>query len=165
MAQISTAPDLISQAAVRLRKALTAGTAMIVLLLVLERLGYAGAYGTNGLDLREAGVQLALSFPAIIYIVALWQLRQAAAEVGRGNLLGGVVVRAIKRVGGLLAGGAAVSLLGTPLFSRLAGEPVQRLINADVTTLVLAGIGIGLVFLASLIDHASAAAGELEEFF
>lgn len=145
-----------------LRSVFTAGIVVISALLLLERLGYAGAYRAPGLQPREAANQLLLSVPAIIYILALWQLRQAAAEVARGDMFGRVVVTALRRVGALLALGAAATLFVSPLLARLAGEPMTRLINADVATLVIAAIGLGLTFFASLLERA---AGELEEFF
>jgi hypothetical protein len=63
-----------------------------------------------------------------------------------------------------LIGGAALTLAMPPLH-RLLGQAYARLIDFDVATLVIGGIGLGLVFLARLIDRARLVEAELEEIF
>jgi hypothetical protein len=133
--------------------------------LIAERLGYAGAYRPGQFNLREFAVQLALSLPAFMNLAALWFLRSAVASAAAGEPFGRLVVSAFRRVGALLAASALTALLIAPLLARLAGEQMPRLIDADISTLVLGTLGLGLLFVGTLIDRAGAAQRELEEFF
>jgi len=151
--------------AARLRRILTFATAFLALILLAERLGYAGTYSTAGMDAHTLLVQLTLSIPAILNLAALWSLRTAVAATARGEVFGMVVVAAFRRVGALLAASSFAVMLVMPLLARLMGQTVQRLIDADISTLVLGTLGLGLLFVGSLIDRAAAAQRELEEFF
>jgi hypothetical protein len=151
--------------AARLRRILTFSTVFLALVLVAERLGYAGAYSAAGMDAHNLLVQLTLSLPAILNLAALWSLRTAVAATARGEVFGSVVVTAFRRVGSLLAASSFAVMLVMPLLARLMGQTVQRLIDADISTLVLGTLGLGLLFVGSLIDRAGAAQRELEEFF
>jgi hypothetical protein len=160
--------DLV-RAAARLRRLLTLFVLFLFLVLIAERAGYAGAYraadrGPAGL-LGGIAVQAILAAPAILYLAGLWQLRRAAAAVAAGGPFHRSVVRAIRRVGAWLVAGAAVSLAAMPLLHRLLGQPYPRLIDFDIATLILGGIGFGLVFLARLVDRAGAVQAELDEIF
>lgn len=152
------------RSATRLRRFLTFATCFLAIVLIAERLGYSGAYGP-GLDPRKLAAQLALSLPAIINLAALWFLRTAVAAAANGEPFGRVVVSAFRRVGALLAAGAFTAILVVPILARLIGEPVERLIDADISTLVLGTLGLGLLFVGTLIDRAGTTQRELEEFF
>lgn len=153
--------------AARLRALLTALFAGVAVLLVTERLGYAGLYrGASGAEVAGAlPRQLLYAAPAILLLGALWQLRQAVASVAEGALFGGVLVGALKRVGALLIAGGLTTMLAMPAAHRLLGDPYPRLIEFDVATLILAAIGAALIFLARLFERAGAAQRELDEFF
>lgn len=157
----------LARAAARLRVILSGLVLFLALALLAERLGYAGAYrGTQPYrDLLAAlPRQCVFAAPAAAYLAALWQLRQVTAMVARGAAFGVAIVRALRRVGLWLIGGAALSL-AMPLLHRLLGEVYQRLIDFDVATLTIGGIGLGLVFLARLVDRAGAVQSELDEIF
>lgn len=160
--------DLV-RTATRLRRLLTLFVLFLGLVLVAERAGYAGAYRPTdqGLAalLRALAEQAVLAGPAILYLAGLWQLRQAAAAVAAGGPFHESVVHAIRRVGACLMAGTAISLVVMPLLHRLFGQPYPRLIEFDIVTLIVGGIGLGLAFLARLVDRAGAVQAELDEIF
>ena len=153
----------------RLRRFVTTLVAFAAALLLLERLGYAGAYRSDGPALPAllpASLrQLVFAAPAILYLVGLWQLRQSFAAIAGGALFGRSVVIALKRLGALLVAGAVVTIFVMPWLHRLLGDEYPRSIDFDVATLILAAIGIALVFFASLVERASAIQAELDEMF
>lgn len=149
----------------RLRAVLTLAFWIVALLLLAERLGYAGVYRGAGADPGRIGIQIALSLPALLYLAALWMLRSAIAQAARGDLFGRAVVSGLKAAGVLLISGSLAALFITPLVSRLVGEPVERLINADVATLIIAAIGLGQIFIGALMGRAAEAERELADFF
>jgi hypothetical protein len=153
----------LTASATRLRGILTALVAFLVAALVAERLGYAGLY--RGIA-TPAGLarQMLFASPAAAYLIALWQLRHVAAAVAEGAAFGSAAVRGLRRVGLSLIAGAILAL-AMPALHRLLGQDYVRLIDFDVATLVIAGIGLGLVFLARLLDRAGAVQAELDEIF
>jgi hypothetical protein len=157
----------LTASATRLRRLLTAFVAATAVLLVLERLGYAGAYRGGSLSgvAARAGEQFVYALPGFLYLLALWQLRQAVAAVAEGALFGPAVVAAVKRVGALIIAGAAASILLMPALHRLFGDAYPRLIDYDVATLILAAIGAALTFIARLIERAAAVQSELDQIF
>ena len=158
------ARDDLSAAARRTELLLTAMVAVVGLLLVSERAGYAGLYEGGG-SATALALQLLFALPAILYLTGLWQLRVAARQVARGETFGAAVARALRRVGALLLAGAFATLVVMPFVYRLAGAPHPRLIDFDVTTLIVAAIGAALGFFARLIDRAAALRRELDEIF
>jgi hypothetical protein len=151
--------------AARMRLALLMAAAFLLLILVLERMSYAGAFSGTGTTPAAVAAQLTLSAPSLINLLALWQLADAAGRVARGDMFGGLIVRAFRRVGTLLAISSAVSILLMPALARSMGHAVARLIDADVSTLILGALGIALIFIGSLVERAGQAHRELEEFF
>lgn len=160
-----SATDPIRVSAARLRALLTAATLALVVILISERLGYAGAYAPGGLDAAQLPKQFLLSLPALMNLAALWCLRGAVAAAADGEPFGRVVVSAFRRVGALLAASAATALLIVPALARLLGPAPERLIEADISTLVLGAIGLAMMFVGKLIARAGAAQRELEAFF
>lgn len=162
-------PGELAAGAVRLRRLLTALVIFLIAVLVAERAGYAGLFhsrdAADGSLPQALLVQVTLATPAFLYLGALWALRQAAAAVGAGAAFGDAVVRSLRKVGYCLIGGAALALLGMPLVYWLTGEERTRLIDHDVATLIVAGIGLGLVFLARLVGRAAAVEAELDQIF
>ena len=157
--------DPIRRSAARLRLLLTIASLALLLILVLERLGYAGAYRRGGLDLLQLPAQLVLSLPALMDLGALWCLRGAAASAADGHPFGRVTSTAFRRVGALLTASALTGLFLVPVLAPLFDGQPERLIDADISTVVLGVIGIGMIFVGSLIDRAGAAERELEAFF
>lgn len=151
--------------AARLRTSLTAATLILLAILVAERLGYAGAFRREGLDTGRLPAQLALSLPALLNLAALWCLRGAVGAAAEGEPFGRMVVIAFRRVGALLAASALTALLIVPQLARLFGSPLMRLIDADISTLVLGMIGLGMMFVGKLIARAGATERELKAFF
>ena len=151
--------------AARMRLALLAAAAALLLILLLERLSYAGAFSGAEVAPAVIAAQLTLSAPSLINLLALWQLGDAAGRVARGDLFGALIVRAFRRVGTLLALSSAVSILLMPILASNMGYPIERLIDADVSTLILGALGIALTFIGSLVERAGQAHRELEEFF
>lgn len=158
-------PDPLRRQASLLAFALTVTTVSLLSILVLERLAYAGAFRSSSVTARVVAAQLALSAPSLINLAAVWQLRRAVNEIARGELFGLTVVRAFKRVGLLLAVGAACSILLMPAFARALGYATQRLIDADLSTLILGALGLALMFVGGLVERAASTKRELEEFF
>jgi Protein of unknown function (DUF2975) len=157
--------DPVRRSAVTLRRLLTATTIVLLTILVLERLGYAGAYRRGGFDAAQLPAQLLLSLPALMNLAALWCLRGAVAAAAGGEPFGRMAAAAFRRVGALLAASAVTALLIVPALARPLGLAPQRLIDADISTLVLGAIGLGMLFVGKLIARAGAAERELEAFF
>jgi hypothetical protein len=160
----ASSDSAVKAAATRLRTLLTCLLIFLAAVLVLERFGYAGAY-LGGVRPAELARQLLFAIPAIVYLLALWQLRDVAGEIGNGALFGAAAARGLRRVGFCLVGGAALTLAMPWLHLLAGGEAYPRLIDFDVATLVIGGIGLGLAFLARLVDRAGAMQSELDEMF
>lgn len=169
MAGSSDASNSLPIAAALLRRQLTAAVAFLGFVLLLERAGYAGAYRTPAPAivplLTAFAVQLLFAAPALLYLAALWQLRAAAAAVAGGAAFQASVVRSIRAVGVCLIAGATTSLLVMPLLHRFFGQPYPRLIDLDISSLILGGLGLGLLFLSRLVERAEVLQAELDEIF
>lgn len=147
------------------RRWLTAILLVAGVILLVERLGYAGAWSAPGLDPGTVPAQLLLSLSSLLYLGALWRLRGAAAQVERGNAFGREAVAAMRSVGLLLVAGALTSLIVPLLLSRLGDQPPLRLIDADIASLAIAAVGIGQFLIGGLLGRAAAAERELADFF
>jgi hypothetical protein len=161
----STDPLLLS--ATRMRQFMTGLILFLAIVLAAERAGYAGLWsGAPSAETPSALlIQLLLAAPALIYLAALWQLRRAVAAVAVGAPFDAVVARALRLVGLLLMVGALAGLFVMPSAHRLLGQPYPRLLDLDLASLIIAGIGLGLAFLASLVERAGAVQRELDEIF
>lgn len=155
--------------AARLRRILTGLVVFLALVLAAERAGYAGLFGSRGTAQGSLPaallLQVVLAIPAVLYLGALWALRQAAAAVASGGAFGEAVVRPLRRVGYCLIAGSALALLVMPWLNRLLVPGHPRLIDYDVATLIIAGIGLGLIFLSRLVRQAGAIQAELDQMF
>lgn len=165
MSSISTRPDPFRRSAMRLRMLVSAATLSLALVLIAERLGYAGAYRGQGVRDADIAVQLVLSLPSILNLAALWSLRVAVSGGVEGRPFASAVAAAFRRMGALLAASSAAAILLVPLLARELGARFPRLIDADISTLVLGTIGFAMLFVGLLIDRAAAAERELQEFF
>jgi hypothetical protein len=148
----------------RARTLLTAIFIMGGFALVAERAGYAGAYRGTA-TAQSIGIQLLLAAPTLAYLGALWQFRALANRVARGEGFAVPAALALRRAGLLLGGGAFLSLLAVGPLHRAAGVPYARLIDLDVSTLIIGAIGLALFLVARLIDRARAVQSELDEIF
>ena len=161
--------DPLRLSAIRMRQFMTGLILFLAFVLVAERAGYAGAWGSAAAPdtalARSLLIQLVLAVPALLYLAALWQLRRAVAAVAAGEPFGAAVVRALRRLGLLLMLGALAGLLVLPSAHRLLGQPYPRLLDFDLASLIIAGIGLGLTFLAGLVERARAVQRELDEIF
>lgn len=159
--------DPLRRSAARLRPLLTGLFLFLMLVLFAERAGYAGLWsGAPSADTpRALLVQLVLAAPALVYLAALWQLRRAVAAVADGEPFGAAVARSLRLVGLLLVVGALAGLLIMPSLHRALGLAYPRLLDFDLASLIIAGIGLGLAFLASLVERARAVQHELDEIF
>ena len=169
MAVNSRNPDRLTQFAFRLRRFLTALVLVLATVIIAERATYAGVFGTApalaGSGNAAVAIQILLSTPAMLYLAALWYLRQAAAAAASGGPFGTSVVKSLKRVGFCLVGGSVLALFAVPLIFSLGSEQHIRLIDHDVATLIIAAIGLALVFIGQLIDRAAKVEAELEQMF
>lgn len=157
------------RSAARMRRWLTLMLGVAALLLLTERLGYAGAYRAVPPAFPALASafarQIVFATPAILYLVALWQLRRAAASAARGAPFAPLAAAAVLRVGWLLIGGALTAILLMPPAHRLLGEHYPRLIDYDLANIILAALGLGLIFIARLIRRAATVQGELDQMF
>jgi hypothetical protein len=148
----------------RIRVALTTLSVLALGVLLAERAGYAGLYegkATSG----GIAAQLALAVPSLFYLGALWQLRMVAARTSAGEPFAAAVATGLRRAGVMLVTGAALTLFAVPVLHRMFELAVPRLIEADVSTLIVGAIGIAMFLIARLIDRARAVQGELDAIF
>lgn len=125
--------------------------------LILEHARRAGAGAGNG--------ELLTAIPSLIYLVAVWRLRQAAVEVARGEPFAPRAAAAMRGVGVLLLIGAAIALMLPLIQARLLGQPLARWIDADIATLAIAAVGVGQILVGRLLRRAGKTERELSEFF
>lgn len=137
----------------------------VAVLLLLERLAYAGLFRGAATDAGAIATQFVFAAPGILYLSALWQLRLAVSPVAQGALFATAAVAALRRVGALLVAGALVTIFLMPTLHRLLGDPYPRLIDFDVATLILAAIGAALALVARLLERAGIVERELGEIF
>lgn len=149
-----------SPSARRLRAVLTIVFAVAAVALLAERAGYAGLY-RGELTATASVRQLGLALPSLLDLAALWQLRMLMAHVAGGRPFAVAAAQALQRAGLLLIAGSSAGLL----IACLAGGSAGRLIEADVSTLIIAAIGLALLLVARLFDQARAIKEELDEIF
>jgi hypothetical protein len=145
-------------------------TLLVIGLAVLMLLEFAGAAGLTKpgsaeTKLEQFGLQLLFAAPALLHLCALWSVLSALAAIGRGDLFAPTVAKALSCIGMLLMAGAAVSVFLLPLLHKFAAGSHPRLIELDVTNIVLGGLGLSLVLLAKLFANADAMRRELNEIF
>lgn len=140
----------------RIRGLLTALFWLVLLILVAERASYAGVFQGRATGGAVAG-QILLAVPAGFYLAALWQFRAVAEIAGTDQPFAIEAARRLRWAGRLLVIGAISALL--------AAQMTARLIELDISTLIIAAIGCALALVAGLLDQARAVQDELDEIF
>jgi hypothetical protein len=136
---------------------------LLSLILLLERLGYAGAFD-GSIRLDRALQQLVFSLPSVLYLMALWNFRMAVKAVGDGQAFSAALATMLRRASLLLIGGA-LATLALPLAYAAFQQSYPRLIEFDVATLIIAGIGVAMLAVGHLLERARELQAELDSFF
>jgi hypothetical protein len=143
--------------------------ATLAVLLVLERFGSVALQlvqgGPDPNELRRLELACVVAVPEVLYLLALWWIRQALAEFAEGKLYAPPVTRMLDRVGLMLAAGAFVSVFLVPTASRLLGSGPGYVIAYDVSSLVLGAVGLSLKIIAHVLRRAAEMQAELDEIF
>lgn len=113
---------------------------------------------------RLAGVVFVIYLPMVIYIWAIWMVRQALSSIAGGAMFDQVVPRLLFRVGLALFGGALFNVFGIPIVTGVIGHHTIFL-SFDGAAVTLGVVGATLVLLSQLLSQASAMREELDEFF
>lgn len=138
-----------------------AGVAALVLLALLSLV--AGPPGHAG-GARMQGLLAALRFsPALGYLWALWAVQRAFGEIGAGALFAASVSRALRHIGAGVLVGALLSVFAVTNLTRIIEGGRGSLVYFDLSGIVLGVVGVALVLLARLFDHARALQAELDE--
>ena len=103
--------------------------------------------------------------PELLFVVALWWIRQALADFARGELFGQSVTRMLDRVGVAVALGAAARIFVVPGACRLLGLNPGYWIAFDAASLVVVATGLALKAIAGALRHALTIQSELNEIF
>jgi dipeptide/tripeptide permease len=148
---------------------LAALTAMLWVLLVLERFGATGLrvvqHGADPASVRALAAHAIAAIPDMVYLLALGGVRRALSEFARGELYAPTVARMLDRVGVLLAAGAFIGMFLVPGLQRALGEGPGYWIGFDVSALVLGALGLSLTVIARVFGQAAALKAELDEIF
>ena len=159
----------IQRRSARLRRFVTLLCSGLIVLLVLERFGFALEelirHGVDSRTLGRLGVQTVQALPEALYLLALWWIRQALAAIGRGELYGPAIRRMLDRVGWMLALGALASVFLVPGLCRWLGYDPGFWIAYDVSALVLGAVGLSLKVIADVLRHAASVQAELDGIF
>ena len=152
----------------KLRRFLTWVFASLAVLLLLERFGAITAQALR--DPAAAGfgrfaVQAVLASPEVLYLLALWWVRQALASFAEGNLYTPTIATMIDRVGMTLAAGAFLGVFVVPGALRLLGQGPGYLIAYDIAGVVLGAIGLSFKVIAHVLRRAAELQAELDEMF
>ena len=107
---------------------------------------------------------IAYRLPMAFYLSAIWTMHRAFARFAAGELFDQVLPPSLTRLGLALAGGAATSVLITPICLRLIGGPRHGAFAAfDPPAITVGLVGLLLVVLADLFSRAGAMRRELDE--
>jgi len=149
----------------RLRSVVTVMVFGLGALLALERFSAAAIQAWRGGGWEWLAAQAAAAVPEVVYLLALWWVRQALAAFAAGELFTPAVARTLQRVGLTLAIGALLNSFAVPAVQTMVGRGPGYLIAYDMAGLVLGLVGLSLSMLATLFTHASALQSELDEIF
>ena len=149
----------------RLRSVVTVMVFGLGALLALERFSAAAIQAWRGGGWEWLAAQAAAAVPEVVYLLALWWVRQALAAFAAGELFTPAVARTLHRVGLTLAIGALLNSFAVPAVQTMVGRGPGYLIAYDMAGLVLGLVGLSLSMLATLFTHASALQSELDEIF
>jgi uncharacterized membrane protein (DUF485 family) len=149
----------------RLRSVVTVMVFGLAALLTMERFSAAAISAVRGGGWEWLASQVAAAVPEVVYLLALWWVRQALAAFAAGELFTPAVARTLHRVGLTLAIGALLNTFVVPALQTMVGRGPGYLIAYDIGGLVLGAVGLSLSMVAALFTHASALQSELDEIF
>lgn len=118
------------------------------------------APGVSTGDWRASAVVL---IPAVFYLWALWSIRGVFGALAEGGRLQPALAAGLTRVGQALVLGAASSVLLVTNLLRWIGAIEGGYAHFDVPGIVLGVVGLALLLLARLLEHAAAVQAELDE--
>ncbi|HUR79678.1 MAG TPA: DUF2975 domain-containing protein [Thermoanaerobaculia bacterium] len=159
----------VQQYSARMRRFVTVLWILALALVVLERFSAAtidvfrGGFASAAL--RHLACQAAAALPELLFVVALWWVREALDAFSRGELFASRIARMLERVGIALACGAAARILLVPGACRLLGFNPGHWIAFDAAGMVLGAVGLALKAIAGVLRQASAIQSELDEIF
>lgn len=140
-----------------------------LVLVVLERFSAATirlvGSGFAGEAVRWLACQAVAAIPEALFLLGLWWIRDALADVARGELFAASMTRMLERVGIALAAGAVLRIFAVPGLWRLLGFDQGHLIAFDSAALALGAIGLALQAIAGVVRHVAAVQSELDEIF
>ncbi|MBA3833845.1 MAG: DUF2975 domain-containing protein [Chthoniobacterales bacterium] len=159
----------IQQRSANLRRLVSCLLASLVVLLVLERFGalamQLSKHGIGGEWPRRFASECITAFPEILYLLALWWIREALAAFAAGKLYTPTVTRMLERVGVMLSTGAFIGVFLLPSATGALGFGPGYVIAYDISGLVLGAIGLSLNIIAHVLQRASELQAELDEIF
>ena len=90
-------------------------------------------------------------------------MQRAFGEIGAGALFAASVSRALRHIGAGVLVGALLSVFAVTNLTRMIEGGRGSLMYFDLSGIVLGVVGVALVLLARLFDHARALQAELDE--
>jgi Protein of unknown function (DUF2975) len=159
----------IQKSSAKLRRLITFLLTALAATLVLERFGAVGIQlfrQSGGTDtLSRLAFECITACPEVLYLIALWWIRQALSAFAEGELYAPTVARMLDRVGIMLAAGAFISVFLVPSATRAIGFAPGYMIAFDVSGLVLGAVGLSLKVIAHVLRRAAEMQAELDEIF
>ena len=159
----------VQQYSARMRRFVTVLWIFALILVVLERFSAATIAavrsGFASDALRHLACQAVAALPELLFVVALWWVRDALAAFSRGELFAPPIARMLDRVGVALACGAAARIFLVPSACRLLGFNPGHWIAFDAAGMVLGAVGLALKAIAGVLRQASSIKSELDEIF
>jgi hypothetical protein len=122
-------------------------------------------HGLTGETLRRLGLACVAACPEVVFLLALWWIRQALAAFADGKFYTPTITRMLDRVGTMLAIGSFITVFLIPSASRALGFGPGYLIAYDVSGLVLGAVGLSLKVIAHVLRRASEMEAELDGIF
>jgi hypothetical protein len=137
----------------------------LALVLLLGPLAWLAQIVTHRTDpsARQAFLMADLLAPGLFYLFALWSIRAAFDDLGKGRLFETTVTAALQRVGWSLLAGGLISVFVVTNVARVLTDGRGGYLHFDLPGIVLGVVGAALVLLARLIDQARAIQAELDE--
>jgi hypothetical protein len=157
--------SLIRARSARLRTVVTMLLVVLAALLALERFSAATLQWWRGGGWEWLASQAVAAGPELMYLLALWWVRQALSAFALGELFTPAVARTLNRVGLTLAIGAALNSFVVPGLQTAMGRGPGYLIAYDLGGVVLGVVGLSLSMVAHVFTHAAAVQAELDEIF
>ena len=159
----------IQRTSVKLRRLLTGLVVTLALLVAGERFGplvvQFGQHGLTGEPLRRLALACVAACPEVLFLLALWRIRQALAAFADGKFYTPTITRMLDRVGTMLAVGSFIAVFLIPSAARALGFGPGYLIAYDVSGLVLGAVGLSLKVIAHVLRRASEMEAELDGIF